>query len=240
MLWLYSSTETILDSEHWWMRPLKHLSSWGQGSQASQLFHKESQSSISFFFNAPLLVHIWCFSWLLSPLQKEDLMCSWCCSSHFWFCELSLCVQQNALLICRPLCLLCALFLILKIVLLVVIQCFPGPSECNWTSLCLLWRSRCPHTYPKCLYIVPGCAITVPQNMFATVLFYAYVWVQDKLILILPRLMHFSGVAIKGLCFDYTAVKIVYWTEVYLLLKEKMILCEYLHLYCLWTASELL
>lgn len=66
--------------------------------------------------------------------------------------------------------------------------------------------------------------------MFVTVLFYAYVWVQDKLILILPRLMHFLGIAITGLCFDYRAVKIVYRTEVYLLIKEKVILCEDLHL----------
>lgn len=157
-------------------------------------------------------------------------MCSWYCSSHFWFRELSLCVQQNAFLTYRLLCLFSTLFLILKVMLLVAMQCFPVPSECNSTSLCLLWRSRCPHTYANCLYIVPGNAVTVSQNMFVTVLFYAYVWVQDKLILILPRLMDFSGVAITGFCFDYTAVKIVYWTEVYLLLKEKVILCEYLHL----------
>lgn len=112
-------------------------------------------------------------------------------------------------------------------------QCFPEPSECTCTSLCPLWRSRRPHTYARCLYTVPGPAVTVSQNMFVTLLFYAYVWLQDKQILILPRLMHFSGVAITGLCFDCTAVKFVSWTEVYLLLKEKVILCENLHLYCL-------
>lgn len=107
----------------------------------TRLFQKEIQNWISFIY-APLLAYIWCLSLLLSSLQTEDLMCFWCWSSHFWFCELSLCVQQNALPTWRPLCLFCALFLILKIRLLVVIQCFPVPSERTCTSLCLLGRSH--------------------------------------------------------------------------------------------------
>lgn len=115
-----------------------------------RIFRKEIQSWISFIY-APLLAYIWCLSLLLSSLQTEDLMCFWCWSSHFWFCELSLCVQQNAFPTWRPLCLFCALFLILKIRLLVVIQCFPVPSECTCTSLCLLGRSHLQNACTLCL-----------------------------------------------------------------------------------------
>jgi len=41
-----------------------------------------------------------------------------------------------------------------------------------------------------------------------TVFLYAYIWVQGKLILILPSLMHFSSLAITGLSLDYIPVKI--------------------------------
>lgn len=92
---------------------------------------------------------------------------------------------------------------------------------------------HCSHSYAKCLYIVPGHATTVLQNNLVAVFLYAYIWAQDKLILVLPRLMHFSGIVIAGLCFDYTGVKIVCLLDrdVFAPYKKKVILCVDLHLY---------
>lgn len=63
--------------------------------------------------------------------------------------------------------------------------------------------------YMKCLYVVLGCAIAVWQNtcMLAVLLFkWAYIWVPDKLILTIPRLIHLK---LSQSCstFSYTSHK---------------------------------
>lgn len=116
------------------------LSPWGQGDHVSELFQKESQSWRQWLLFLPICPHSRLVSLCCFPLsQKEVLMRSWCCLPRFWLCHLSfLCVQQNVLLICSPLCLFYSLFLVLKIVLLVVLfTYFPMPSERSYASLCL-------------------------------------------------------------------------------------------------------
>ena len=103
--------------------------------QSSSKRKVKAEHSLFFFCPGSHLVFLCCFP----PSQKEDPKCSWCCLSFFWFGQLSfLCVQQNILLICSPLCLFCSLFLILKNALpLVMFTGFPMASECSYTSLCL-------------------------------------------------------------------------------------------------------
>lgn len=128
----------MLDCEHWWRRPLKHLISWGEGDQA--IPKGNSELNIFYLCTSPSLYLVFILVALLPPNGGSHVLLMLVIS----FLVLSLCVQQNVLPTWRPLCLFCALFLILKIRLLVVIQCFPVPSERTCTSLCLLGRSHMP------------------------------------------------------------------------------------------------
>lgn len=132
-----------------------------QSSSKRKVRNEESD----FFFYRCLLAHVWCF-YIAFPPPKRRISCvpdaAYLVSG---FVSCSSCVFSR---MSCSLCLFCSLFLILKIVLLLVLFTrFPVPSECSYTSLCLLWRSRCSHSCAKCH------AIAVLQTMLITVFLYA-------------------------------------------------------------------